>query len=196
MLGIVKYTNFAVENINALLHLNLRGIQLLLPLGIPSIHSSPQAIFLMYTGKMQGRETPVEIRIVRILFPQILQGPIGRYSRLADQLYAEHRFEGNNIIRGFERILWGFFKKMILADWAAAFADAIFEDPAKYNGVALLGVLFYTIQLYADFSGGMDVVIGIASMFGIKLDENFNAHFLLYLSRISGIAGISLLEPG
>ena len=82
---------------------------------------------------MQGRETPVEIRIVRILFPQILQGPIGRYSRLADQLYAEHRFEGNNIIRGFERILWGFFKKMILADWAAAFADAIFEDPAKYT---------------------------------------------------------------
>ena len=126
---------------------------------------------------MQGRETPVEIRIVRILFPQILQGPIGRYSRLADQLYAEHRFEGNNIIRGFERILWGFFKKMILADWAAAFADAIFEDPAKYNGVALLGVLFYTIQLYADFSGGMDVVIGIASMFGIELDENFTRPF-------------------
>lgn len=85
---------------------------------------------------------------------------------------------------------------MILADWAAAFADAIFEDPAKYNGVALLGVLFYTIQLYADFSGGMDVVIGIASMFGIELDENFKRHFLLYLSRISGIAGISLLEPG
>ena len=110
-------------------------------------------------------------------FPQILQGPIGRYSRLADQLYAEHRFEGNNIIRGFERILWGFFKKMILADWAAAFADAIFEDPAKYNGVALLGVLFYTIQLYADFSGGMDVVIGIASMFGIELDENFKRPF-------------------
>lgn len=62
---------------------------------------------------------------------------------------------------------------MILADWAAVFSDAIFCDPEKYNGVALLGVLFYLIQIYADFSGGMDVVIGISSMFGIELDENF-----------------------
>ena len=178
MLGIVKYTNFAVENINALLHLNLRGIQLLLPLGI-SFYTFQSSGYLLdvYWKRCKAERHPLKYALFVSFFPQILQGPIGRYSRLADQLYAEHRFEGNNIIRGFERILWGFFKKMILADWAAAFADAIFEDPAKYNGVALLGVLFYTIQLYADFSGGMDVVIGIASMFGIKLDENFKRPF-------------------
>ena len=82
-----------------------------------------------------------------------------------------------NIIRGFERILWGFFKKMILADWAAVFVDAIFDNPDQYSGLAIFGVLFYTVQLYADFSGGMDVVIGIASMFGIELDENFKRPF-------------------
>ena len=110
-------------------------------------------------------------------FPQILQGPIGRYSRLANQLYAPHKFEGKNIARGFERILWGFFKKMILADWAAVFVDEIFANPDQYSGLALIGILLYTLQLYADFSGGMDVVIGIASMFGIELDENFKRPF-------------------
>ena len=87
--------------------------------------------------------------------------------------------KGTNITRGFERILWGFFKKMILADWAAVFADAIFEDPDKLSaGLAHSWEFsFYTIQLYADFSGGMDVVIGIASMFGIELDENFKRPF-------------------
>ena len=66
---------------------------------------------------------------------------------------------------------------MILADWAAVFVDAIFDNPDQYSGLALFGVLFYTVQLYADFSGGMDVVIGIASMFGIELDENFKRPF-------------------
>lgn len=70
-----------------------------------------------------------------------------------------------------------FFKKMILADWAAVFVDAIFDNPDQYSGLAIFGVLFYTVQLYADFSGGMDVVIGIASMFGIELDENFKRPF-------------------
>lgn len=66
---------------------------------------------------------------------------------------------------------------MILADWAAVFVDAIFDNPDQYSGLAIFGVLFYTVQLYADFSGGMDVVIGIASMFGIELDENFKRPF-------------------
>lgn len=123
------------------------------------------------------KRNPVKYALFVSFFPQILQGPIGRYSRLAHQLYESHKFEGKNITRGFERILWGFFKKMILADWAAVFVDAIFDNPDQYSGLAIFGVLFYTVQLYADFSGGMDVVIGIASMFGIELDENFKRPF-------------------
>ena len=178
MLGIVKYTNFAVENINALFHLNIKGMTLLLPLGI-SFYTFQSSGYLLdvYWKRCKAEKQPFKYALFVSFYPQILQGPIGRYSRLAEQLYAEHSFKWENISRGFERILWGFFKKMILADWAAVFADTIFDDPSKYNGVALLGVLFYTIQLYADFSGGMDVVIGIAQMFGIQLDENFKRPF-------------------
>ena len=174
MLGVVKYTNFTIENINALFHLHLRGIELLFPLGI-SFYTFQSSGYLLdvYWKRCKAERQPFKYALFVSYFPQILQGPIGRYSRLANQLYAEHKFESQNIVRGFERILWGFFKKMILADWAAVFSDAIFCDPEKYNGVALLGVLFYLIQIYADFSGGMDVVIGISSMFGIELDENF-----------------------
>ena len=77
------------------------------------------------------------------------------------------------IERGVQRVLWGFFKKMVIADTAAVFVDAIFDQYQAYNGLAIFGVLAYSAQLYGDFSGGMDVVIGIASMFGIEMDENF-----------------------
>ena len=178
MLGIVKYTNFMVENLNALFHMNLRGMEILLPLGI-SFYTFQSSGYLLdvYWKRCEAEKNPVKYALFVSFFPQILQGPIGRYSRLAHQLYEPHKFEGKNIARGFERILWGFFKKMILADWAAVFVDAIFDNPDQYSGLALFGVLFYTVQLYADFSGGMDVVIGIASMFGIELDENFKRPF-------------------
>ena len=131
----------------------------------------------VYRGEISAEKSPLSYALFVSFFPQILQGPIGRYSRLAHQLYDSHKFESRNITRGLERILWGFFKKMILADWSAVFVDAIFDNPDQYAGLAIFGVLFYTIQLYADFSGGMDVVIGIASMFGIELDENFTRPF-------------------
>ena len=178
MLGVIKYTNFMIENLNALFHMNLRGMEILLPLGI-SFYTFQSSGYLLdvYWKRCDAERNPVKYALFVSFFPQILQGPIGRYSRLAHQLYEPHKFEGKNITRGFERILWGFFKKMILADWAAVFVDAIFDNPDQYSGLAIFGVLFYTVQLYADFSGGMDVVIGIASMFGIELDENFKRPF-------------------
>ena len=158
--------------------MNLRGMEILLPLGI-SFYTFQSSGYLLdvYWKRCDAERNPVKYALFVSFFPQILQGPIGRYSRLAHQLYEPHKFEGKNITRGFERILWGFFKKMILADWAAVFVDAIFDNPDQYSGLAIFGVLFYTVQLYADFSGGMDVVIGIASMFGIELDENFKRPF-------------------
>lgn len=178
MLGLAKYTNFAIENLNALFHMNLRGMQILLPLGI-SFYTFQSSGYILdvYWKRCKAEHHPLKYALFVSFFPQILQGPIGRYSRLAHQLYEPHKFESANITRGLERILWGFFKKMILADWSAVFVDAIFDNPDQYGGLAIFGVLFYTIQLYADFSGGMDVVIGIASMFGIELDENFTRPF-------------------
>ena len=174
MLGAVKYTNFIIENINTLFHGNFRSLNLLLPLGI-SFYTFQSSGYILdvYWERCKAEKNPVKYALFVSFFPQILQGPIGRYSRLASQLYDGHRFEGKNIARGIERILWGFFKKMILADWSAVFVDAIFDTPEKYPGLVLFGLLFYSIQLYADFSGGMDVVIGIGQLFGITMDENF-----------------------
>ena len=118
MLGVIKYTNFMIENLNALFHMNLRGMEILLPLGI-SFYTFQSSGYLLdvYWKRCDAERNPVKYALFVSFFPQILQGPIGRYSRLAHQLYEPHKFEGKNITRGFERILWGFFKKMILADW-------------------------------------------------------------------------------
>ena len=170
-LGVVKYTNFIIENINAICRMDIPGMNLLLPLGI-SFYTFQSSGYLL---DVYWKRTLPERNIFRYglfvsFFPQILQGPIGRHARLAEQLYIGQSFEWSRIQRGLERILWGFFKKMVLADWAAVFVEAIFGNPEYYNGLAIFGVLFYSVQLYADFSGGMDVVIGIASLFGITLD--------------------------
>jgi D-alanyl-lipoteichoic acid acyltransferase DltB (MBOAT superfamily) len=106
-------------------------------------------------------------------FPQIMQGPIGRYSKLAHQLYEEHSFSLDRFERGFQRILWGFFKKMVIADNALYFVNPLFKEYQTYDGVALFATVFYAIQLYMDFSGGIYVVIGIADLFGVTMDENF-----------------------
>lgn len=177
MLGVLKYTNFAIENINALFHMNLRGREIILALGI-SFYTFQSCGYMLdvYWKRCEAEKNPFKYALFVSFFPQLLQGPIGRYSTLAKQLYEAHAFEMKNITRGFERILWGFFKKMIIADWAAVFVDEIF-DTQQYSGLALIGLLLYSLQLYADFSGGMDVVIGIAQMFGITLDENFKRPF-------------------
>lgn len=174
MLGILKYTNFAIHTVNDLFHTGYSDINLLLPLGI-SFYTFQSVGYILdvYWERFEAEKNLAKFALFISFFPQILQGPIGRYGTLAKQLYAEHNFSGKNIEYGIQRILWGYFKKMIIADNAAIFVDAIFGQPGIYNGLSIVGVLAYSIQLYCDFSGGMDVVIGIASIFGIGLDENF-----------------------
>lgn len=174
MLGIVKYTGFFVENINLLFHMDLKGLEILFPLGI-SFFTFQSTGYLMdvYWKRIEAEHNFFKYALFVSFFPQLLQGPIGRYERLAPQLYEQHAFSWYELSYGLQRIIWGFAKKMIIADWAGVFADAIWGDLDKYNGIALFGLIFYGIQLYADFSGAMDVVIGIGNLFGIRMDENF-----------------------
>ena len=178
MLGVVKYTNFILENMNLIFHVSIPGMKLLLPLGI-SFYTFQSSGYLLdvYWKRDTAEKNPFRYALFVSYFPQILQGPIGRHSKMAGQLYEGHKFELSRLCRGTQRILWGFFKKMVLADWSVVFVEAIFGNPDQYHGLAIFGVLFYSIQLYADFSGGMDVVIGISEMFGITLDENFKRPF-------------------
>lgn len=174
MLAVLKYTNFAIININEIFGSEITMVDFLLPLGI-SFYTFQSMGYLMdvYWEKIEAEKNVFRFALFVSFFPQILQGPIGRYSRLAGQFYAEHKFQGEQICRSLELILWGFFKKMVLADNAAVFVNAIFDDPHRYSGLAIAGVLGYSIQLYGDFSGGMDVVQGVAGLFGITLDDNF-----------------------
>lgn len=174
MLAVMKYTNFVILNINSLFGTDLDFVSLLLPLGI-SFYTFQSTGYMLdvYWGKCDPEKNVLRFALFVSFFPQILQGPIGRYSRLAGQLYTSRSFDFQRIERGIELLLWGFFKKMVLADNAGVFVSAIFSDPEKYAGLSVFGVLGYSIQLYGDFSGGMDVVQGIANLFGITLDENF-----------------------
>ena len=123
------------------------GMQILLPLGI-SFYTFQTSGYLLdiYWKRDHAEKNIFRYALFVSYFPQILQGPIGRHSRLAEQLYEGHSFDLQRICRGILRIFWGFFKKMILADWSAVFVDAIFGNPDQYNGLAIFGVLFYSMR--------------------------------------------------
>lgn len=178
MLCVLKYTNFIIGNINVIAHTDIGFVNLLLPLGI-SFYTFQSAGYIMdvYWKRCEAEKNLFRFALFVSFFPQILQGPIGRYQALAHPLYEQHSFNYLRIERGVQRILWGYFKKLVIADTAAVFVNAIFDGYQAYTGVAVFGVLAYSAQLYGDFSGGMDVVIGVASLFGIELEENFKRPF-------------------
>ena len=179
MLGAVKYTGFFVENINRLFSADIPMLKILFPLGI-SFYTFQSSGYLLdvYWERTKAEKNLFKFALFVSFFPQLMQGPIGNYDRLAPQLYEPHKPDSDMIGRGIERMIWGFAKKMILADWAGVFADAIWGDTERFGGLCLLGLIFYGIQLYADFSGAMDVVIGIGQLFGITMDENFKRPYL------------------
>lgn len=179
MLATVKYADFAIQNINAVLGrfgvnpIGLIGIGL--PLGISFFtFQSVSYIVDVYQGKYECQKNIFKMGLFVSFFPQLLQGPIGRYDRLGKQLYEGHKFNLRNIEFGLQRIGWGLLKKVVLADRAAVVVLEVFNNFQMYNGFHyILAVLMYSVDLYMDFSGGIDVVIGAAQMFGITMDENF-----------------------
>ncbi len=178
VLAVLKYTDFVVGNINAAAGTDIQLFHFILPLGI-SYYTLQSAGYLLdvYWGKHAAEQNVFKYALFVSFFPQLTQGPIGRYSHLMPQLTAERGFELKNIKYGIERIVWGLFKKMVIAEWVSVFRTAIFADPDQYAGITIFGVVIYSIELYADFSGGIDVVIGVAELFGIHMQENFKRPF-------------------
>ena len=108
-------------------------------------------------------------------FPQILSGPIGRYDQLSPQFFVHKKYNADQFSMGAQRIIWGLFKKMVIADRAAIIVNEIFNNPTDYKGVYIIfAVMLFVIQLYADFSGLIDIAAGAAQMFQIELAINFN----------------------
>ncbi len=174
VLAVLKYSNFVLQNVGALFHAQLPVLRLLLPLGI-SYYTFQTIGYLLdvYWGRTRAETSLAKYALFVSFFPQLVQGPIGRYGKLIGQLTAERRFDSRQFQTGLLRILWGVFKVLMLAGWASVYRQAIFADPDAYAGIAVFGVLLYSAELYGNFSGGIDIAIGVALLFGIRLDENF-----------------------
>lgn len=179
ILAVVKYTNFALSNINYFVEraggTTISYIDLIVPLGI-SFYTFQAVGYLLdvYWEKCKIQKNYFRFLLFVSFFPQLIQGPISRYSDLSKTLYEEHAFDWCQIRFGLERILWGYFKKLVIADRVSIAVAALAENPGDYSGgFVLVGMLFYAVQLYADFTGGIDITIGIAQVFGIRMEENF-----------------------
>ncbi|MDO5414484.1 MAG: MBOAT family O-acyltransferase [Bacillota bacterium] len=175
VLAILKYFKTYIE----LAFAAIGGVQLelgiLIPLGI-SFYTFQSAAYILdlYRNKISHDTNIAKFALFMSFFPQIIQGPIARHDQLAAQLYEGHRFSYENFTFGMQLILWGFFKKLIIADRVAILTSEVFDNYTDYaGGVVFVALLFYTIQIYADFSGGIDIARGVAQMMGIEMSHNF-----------------------
>lgn len=180
LLAILKYTNFAINNVNYIAQalgsdLQISFWNLALPMGI-SFYTFQSVSYMIdvYRGKHAPQENFFKLALFVSFFPQLVQGPISRYEDLSQTLYGQHEYSWTNVNYGLQRILWGLFKKLVIADRLVIAVNEIVKNPDDYTGAfVLVGMLFYAFELYCDFTGGIDITIGVAQVLGIKVQENF-----------------------
>ena len=178
ILIVLKYFNFFADISSQVLDcfgIVIPQVKWLLPIGI-SFYTLQAVSYMtdVYRGKCDADQSLGRFMLFMSFFPQIVQGPIPRYSQLAHQLYEGHSFDYKRFTFGIQLILWGFMKKLIIAERVAVPTNMIFDQYQDYNGVTiLLGAIFYGLQVYTDFSGGMDIAQGVSQIFGIELTLNF-----------------------
>ena len=185
ILAVLKYTNFMIANLNGLLEAFGRGgrisfADLILPMGISFYTFQTMGYIIdVYRGTCRAEKNLFRLALFVSFFPQLVQGPISRYNDLAKSLYERHDFDTKTVSYGLYRILWGYFKKVVVADRILAAVNTIINDPETYQGgFVFVGMLFYALELYADFTGGIDITIGIAETMGITVTENFRRPYL------------------
>ncbi len=171
LLYAVKYLDFTAD----LLHLPRPGFELLLPLGLSFyMFQSVGYVIDCYRGKYPPEKNLAKFALFVSFFPQMVQGPISRFGDLAPQLTAGKGFDADQVKYGIQLAMWGYFKKLVISDRAGVIVATVFGNYTQYRGAMIFAaVLFYCIQLYCDFSGGIDITRGVAQMFGIHLAENF-----------------------
>ena len=183
-LGIFKYFNFFADSFAQLIRAfglqpSWTTLNIILPVGI-SFYTFQS---LSYTVDVYRRKMGVERDFIKFaafvsLFPQLMAGPIVRAYDLLPQMQTDKKFDWNRWNSGLGRVLWGFFKKVAVADSLAPFVDQVFEAPHTFSSMhLLLGVVFYSFQIYCDFSGYSDIAIGLARMMGYEFPENFRTPY-------------------
>ena len=184
ILGVFKYYNFFVENLNALLgtfgyQLDWATMHIILPVGI-SFYTFQALSYTIdaYRGSVRATHDPIEFFAYISFFPQLVAGPIERATNLLPQFQSNRQFDYAKAVDGCRQILWGFLKKLVIADNCATAVNIYWDNYSELNGISLflLGVIF-TFQIYCDFSGYSDIAIGCAKLFGINLMRNFNVPY-------------------
>ncbi len=180
VLAVFKYYNFFTENINWLLtswenSKPLPYLTIILPIGL-SFHTFQAMSYTIeiYRGN-QKAERHLGIYALYVMFyPQLVAGPIERPQNLIHQFREKHRFDYDRVTSGLKLMAWGFFKKIVIADRLDILVNTFYSDPLSHQDLTLFAILFFSIQIYCDFSGYSDIAIGCARVLGIQLMKNFN----------------------
>lgn len=179
-LGFFKYYNFFIDSFVEAFSFFGSPIQpntldIILPVGI-SFYTFQTLSYTIdvYKRKLEPTKDIVSFLAFVSFFPQLVAGPIERATNLLPQFYKKRQFHYSQAVDGCRQVLWGFFKKVVIADNCAEFANQIFNNSSEHTGSTLLiGALFFTFQIYGDFSGYSDIAIGTSRLFGFDLKQNF-----------------------
>jgi alginate O-acetyltransferase complex protein AlgI len=179
-LGVFKYYNFFAESFagaldNLGVHVNPWTLKVILPVGISfyTFHGLSYVIDI-YKDRIKAEKNFIDYAVFVSFFPLLVAGPIERATHLLPQIQRKRTFDYAKAVDGMRQILWGLFKKVVIADQCAEYANLIFNNSTDYSGSTLvLGALFFTFQIYGDFSGYSDIALGTARLFGIELLRNF-----------------------
>lgn len=176
LLVFVKFYGYSLSVFKMIFGVEVEKISVIVPLGIAFY--TLQAISYcvdVYNKKYPAEKNFAKYALYMSYFPIIMQGPISRYNQLGTSLFVGHKFSYMRMKSGLSLALWGFFKKMVIADRAAILVNQVFGNYVEYKGFeVIIAVLLYTIQLYADFSGCVDISRGVSEVLGVELINNFN----------------------
>ena len=184
LLGYFKYANFFIENwidawATAGVHMNPWSLKVILPVGISFYTFQTLSYSIdIYQRKLTPTRDFIQFAAFVSFFPQLVAGPIERASALLPQIAKRRHFDYDEGVSGLRLILWGMFKKVVVADTCAIYVNDIFANYTQYSGPTLiLGAIFFAFQIYGDFSGYSDIAIGTARLFGIRLMTNFRTPY-------------------
>lgn len=182
VLAVVKYTNVTITNANTILDAfkvgwDIPHVSMIVPLGISFYtFASLSYILDVARGKYEPERNFFKVALFVSYFPNIVQGPICRFDEVGTQLIAEHHFDYDRFVHGAELVLWGFFKKLVIADRANMVLPNVFSASVYEQNTGsqfIFGIVFAFIHLYADFSGGIDITRGVSEILGTDLPLNF-----------------------
>ena len=181
ILALFKYYDFFVTEFAQLFHISTNGLLLkvILPVGISFYTFQALSYSIdVYRGKIEPTKDIIAFFAFISFFPQLVAGPIERATNLLPQFLKKREFNYDTAVDGMRQILWGLFKKIVVADNCAVYVNQVFADYTNQSGsTLLLAAIFFTFQIYGDFSGYSDIAIGTAKLFGIKLMRNFNVPY-------------------